>query len=81
MLPTSHVGGLSILWRCAEVGAPVVLQERFDAPTVADLLANGEVAYASLVPTMLRRLLEIHPGPYEGLEGRLGRWRPGRSGD
>lgn len=26
VLPTSHIGGLSILWRCAEQGAAVVLE-------------------------------------------------------
>ncbi|MBU1226958.1 MAG: acyl--CoA ligase [Actinobacteria bacterium] len=71
VLPTSHVGGLSILWRCAEAGAPVVLEERFDAGRVAGLLAEGEVAYASLVPTMLRRVLAAHPGPYRGVKGVL----------
>ena len=64
VLPTSHVGGLSILWRCAERGAAVVLEERFDAVRVAGLLAEGQVECASLVPTMLRRILEAHPGPY-----------------
>jgi len=71
VLPTSHVGGLSILWRCAERGAPVVLEERFNAARVAGLLSGGGVGYASLVPTMLCRLLEVHPGPYEGLKGVL----------
>jgi len=71
VLPTSHIGGLSILWRCAEQGAPVVLEERFDATRVAGLLADGEVRFASLVPTMLRRMLEAHPGPYEGVSGVL----------
>ena len=71
VLPTSHIGGLSILWRCAEQGAPVVLEERFDAKRVAGLLADGEVRFASLVPTMLRRVLEVNPGPYEGVSGVL----------
>jgi len=71
VLPTSHVGGLSILWRSAAQGAPVVMLERFDPNEVAGILANGEVRFASLVPTMLRRLLEVHPGPYEGVKGVL----------
>ncbi len=71
VLPTSHIGGLSILWRCAEQGAAVVLEERFDARRVAGLFADGEVRFASLVPTMLRRVLEVHPGPYEGVSGVL----------
>ncbi len=71
VLPTSHIGGLSILWRCAEQGAAVVLEDRFDAKRVAGLLADGEVRFTSLVPTMLRRVLEVHPGPYEGVSGVL----------
>jgi len=71
VLPTSHVGGLSILGRGAEQGAPVVMEDRFDAGRVAELLSSGAVAYASLVPTMLRRLLDLHPGPYEGVKGVL----------
>jgi O-succinylbenzoic acid--CoA ligase len=59
VLPLFHVGGLSILWRQAEQGAPVVLEERFDPARVADLL--GTSAYASLVPTMLRRVLDAGP--------------------
>ena len=59
------------MWRCAEQGAAVVLEERFDARRVAGLFADGEVRFASLVPTMLRRVLEVHPGPYEGVSGVL----------
>jgi O-succinylbenzoic acid--CoA ligase len=56
VLPLFHVGGLSILWRQAAAAAPVVLQERFDPADAASGL--GEVAFASFVPTMLRRVLE-----------------------
>ncbi|MCB2224477.1 MAG: AMP-binding protein [Actinobacteria bacterium] len=67
VLPTSHVGGLSVLWRSAEAGGAVVLEPRFDAGRVAALLRGGEATFASLVPTMLRRVLDAHPGPYEGV--------------
>jgi O-succinylbenzoic acid--CoA ligase len=71
VLPTSHVGGLSILWRCAREGAPVVLEERFDPDRVAGLLGSGEVRYASLVPTQLRRVLDARSGPFEGVAAVL----------
>lgn len=71
VLPTHHVGGLSILWRSAREGAPVLLEEGFDAGRCAGLLADGRARYASLVPTMLRRLLEAHPGPYRGVKAVL----------
>lgn len=56
VLPLFHVGGLSILWRQAEQAAPVVLEAEFDPGRVAGLL--GTTAYSSLVPTMLRRVLD-----------------------
>ncbi|MEE9299085.1 MAG: class I adenylate-forming enzyme family protein [Acidimicrobiia bacterium] len=59
VLPLFHVGGLSVLWRQAEAGAPVVLLERFEAAQAAD--AFGSVAFASLVPVMLGRALAASP--------------------
>ncbi len=55
-LPFFHVGGLGVLLRCALAGATAVLAERFDAAAVKRQLEHGEVALASLVPTMLARL-------------------------
>jgi len=63
-LPLSHVAGMSILWRAARDGAPVVLERWFDAARAARLLAVGAVAYTSLVPTMLRRVLDAGPERY-----------------
>jgi O-succinylbenzoic acid--CoA ligase len=71
VLPLHHVGGLAILWRSAREGGAVVLEERFAAPRAAQLLASGGVAFASLVPTMLRRLLDQHPGPFPGVRAVL----------
>lgn len=57
-LPLFHIGGLAILYRCAEAGATVLLHERFDAQRVlADIDAHA-VTHISLVPAMLARLLE-----------------------
>ena len=61
VLPLFHVGGLAILWRQAEQAAPTVLEERFDPARVGAML--GEVAFVSLVPTMLRRVLEAGSAP------------------
>jgi o-succinylbenzoate---CoA ligase len=54
-LPLAHVGGLLVLLRGLLLGAPVAVQERFD-PRAA--LAEAGVAFASVVPTMLARLVE-----------------------
>jgi len=70
-LPLDHVGGLSILWRSAREGGTVVLEDRFRAPATAARLAGGSIAFASVVPTMLRRVLDTHPGPFPGVRAVL----------
>ncbi len=65
VLPLHHVGGLSILIRSAHVGGTVVLEPEFESRRVATLL--HEVRFASLVPTMLTRILEHVGGPFPGL--------------
>ncbi len=54
-LPVAHVGGLLVLLRGILLGAPVTVHKGFDAGAVGE--ADG-VSYTSLVPTMLRRLLD-----------------------
>ncbi|WP_456405108.1 class I adenylate-forming enzyme family protein [Thiolapillus sp.] len=61
-LPLHHVGGLSILLRCARAGAKVVLLDCFDAAAVLDALVRQQVTHLSVVPTMLRRLLGAEEG-------------------
>lgn len=56
-LPLFHVGGLAMLYRCAKSGASIDLEPHFDAQRVADALNDG-ATHASLVPTMLDRVLE-----------------------
>ena len=70
-LPIYHIGGLSILWRSAAVGGTVVAHDQFDAVRVARALKEGAVDIASLVPTMLYRILQADPGPYEGMRAVL----------
>ena len=63
-LPLFHVGGLSVLVRSVLSGGAVVVHERFDAAAVAEALDGGRVTGASLVPTMLARVLDARaPGP------------------
>ena len=54
-LPVAHVGGLLVVLRGVLLGARVDVHPRFDAGAVA---ASEGAAFTSLVPTMLRRLLE-----------------------
>jgi O-succinylbenzoic acid--CoA ligase len=57
-LPLYHVGGLSILLRCALGGIPARLHERFDAVELSRALDDERITFVSLVPTMLQRLLD-----------------------
>lgn len=70
-LPLFHVGGLSILWRSAAAGGAVVIHEEFDAARSASAMRDGSVTMASLVPTMLHRILDVDPGPYHGMKAVL----------
>lgn len=54
-LPLAHVGGLLVVLRSVLTGVPVVIHERFDPAAVS---AEPDVAYTSVVPTMLARLLD-----------------------
>lgn len=60
-LPTHHVGGLSILLRTAWLATTCVLEPRFEARRVAELLDGGELSQVSLVPAMLTRVLAERP--------------------
>ncbi|MCP3993787.1 MAG: 2-succinylbenzoate--CoA ligase [bacterium] len=70
-LPLFHIGGLSILWRSAAAGGAVVIHQKFDADRVAAAFKDGLVTVASLVPTMLYRVLDADSGPYPGMLGVL----------
>jgi O-succinylbenzoic acid--CoA ligase len=63
-MPLSHVGGLMILARSAAAASTVVL-EPFEAERTARALQEGDITLASLVPTMLARVLDAggRPGP------------------
>jgi O-succinylbenzoic acid--CoA ligase len=57
-LPLFHVGGLSILLRSALYGSAAIVQPGFDPGAVNRALDEEGATLVSLVPTMLRRLLE-----------------------
>lgn len=70
-LPLYHVGGLSIVVRSAREGSAVLLEPAFDPGRAARLMQGGELTLGSLVPTMLRRILDADPGPYRGVRALL----------
>jgi len=55
-LTPAHVGGLLVLLRGAILGVPVIVHEGFDPARVSGSGSGG--AFVSLVPTMVRRLVE-----------------------
>ena len=61
-LPLFHVGGYSIVTRCAYAGAEAVLQQGFDAQRVLRVLADAGITHLSLVPAMLAQLLDASDG-------------------
>jgi o-succinylbenzoate---CoA ligase len=65
-MPLSHVGGLMVLVRSTAAAGAVVLEPPpFDADRVARALRDEGITLASLVPTMLARVLDAggRPGP------------------
>ena len=60
-LPLHHIGGLSVFLRTAHACTTGYLHDGFDAQAVAALLASGEISQISLVPAMLRQILDQHP--------------------
>lgn len=61
-MPLYHVGGLSIVFRCALYGTTVVLQDGFEPDALLLALDRYRVTMISLVPTMLRKLLDRFVG-------------------
>ena len=61
-LSLGHVGGLATVLRSVSHRATLVTRGRFDAKEFAGLVDAGSVTHASLVPTMLDRLLGAREG-------------------
>ncbi|WP_435335794.1 class I adenylate-forming enzyme family protein [Haloarchaeobius sp. TZWWS8] len=57
-LPTYHMGGLAPFVRSALYGTATVVQREFDARETPAVMDRFDVTGVSLVPTILRRLLE-----------------------
>ncbi len=57
-LSLAHVGGLTMIARAGHLGAGLVLSDGFSATDFHAVCAAGSVTHASLVPTMLSRLVE-----------------------
>jgi O-succinylbenzoic acid--CoA ligase len=60
-MPIARVGGLSILTRCLIARRTVALAPSFSAEQLPAFVARHRVTIASLVPTMLARVLDAHP--------------------
>ncbi len=60
-LPVHHVAGLAILARAWVSGVPVTAHSGFDIDRVADAPGKSGATLVSLVPTMLKRLLDAEP--------------------
>ncbi|MCY4147337.1 MAG: o-succinylbenzoate--CoA ligase [Chloroflexi bacterium] len=58
VLPLYHVGGLSIIMRSLMYGTAVEMLPAFDVDEVNRALSEKPISLVSLVPTMLRRLLD-----------------------
>ncbi len=60
VLPLFHVGGLAVIFRAALFGFAVTLLPRFDPDDVAAALTHAQppITLVSLVPTMLKRMLD-----------------------
>jgi o-succinylbenzoate---CoA ligase len=70
-LPLFHIGGYSILWRCALARAEPVLHQGFDAECVFQAVEANEISHISLTPTMLSQLLAVKRRPPRHLRHAL----------
>ncbi|MCZ6663630.1 MAG: AMP-binding protein [Actinobacteria bacterium] len=68
-MPLYHVAGIGIVLRSAFAGGKVRILPRFDGAAFARAL--HQVTLASVVPTMLERVLDADTGPFRGLRAVL----------
>lgn len=59
-LPLNHIGGLSVLWRSFEAGGSVAITPFDD--DLPRFITTWNPTIASMVPTMVRRVLATDPG-------------------
>lgn len=60
-VPIFHISGLSIMMRSLIYGTGVILVPHFDPVKITKLLSSKHVSLMSVVPIMLKRLLELYP--------------------
>lgn len=60
-MPVARVGGLSILTRCLAARRCAALAPGFDPAAFPAWVTAQRVTLASMVPTMLTRVLDVHP--------------------
>ncbi|MBU3697385.1 MAG: AMP-dependent synthetase [Rhodocyclaceae bacterium] len=70
-LPLCHIGGQSILWRCARAAATLSLHDGFARNAVMAELHADDVTHISLVPAMLAQLLDAGCPPPPSLRVAL----------
>ncbi|MCL2635088.1 MAG: fatty acid--CoA ligase family protein [Betaproteobacteria bacterium] len=70
-MPLFHIGGQSVLWRCARANAAMLLHDGFQAEAVGDALQAHRVTHISLVPAMLAALLDHGVAPPASLRVAL----------
>lgn len=70
-LPLCHIGGQSILWRCARAAATLSLHDGFARDAVMADLHASDVTHISLVPAMLAQLLDAACPPPPSLRVAL----------
>ena len=61
-LPLHHIGGLAVLIRALMYGFSVSLINEFQVEVVLKTIQNHPVTIISLVPTMLKRILDLNGG-------------------
>jgi len=61
-LPLHHIGGLAVMLRALMFGFSVNLVSTFEAKLVLDTIIKYPVSIISLVPSMLKRILDLEGG-------------------
>jgi O-succinylbenzoic acid--CoA ligase len=67
-LPFYHIGGFSVLTRSLLIGNCVVIPQSFSATGLKKTFDKNKPAYFSVVPTMMKRLLEKRIKPWKELK-------------
>ncbi len=71
VLPLYHIGGLSIVFRSLVSGLSVYLQEQFSVRTAHEVIGAYHVTIASVVATMLQRMMAEEPSYPATFRGML----------